>query len=146
MPIPASPSTSTALPRPANTRWRTSSNAASSRERPTNLGDEIRRTVTAYKSFFLKHYSYSLHLVQNFVSCPSTFIRSGAFDRVGLLDERFTYSMDYDLWLRLGRLSPPVILDQTSPAPGYRLFVRRSFARWLCDWLIDAAEEFRFSP
>jgi sarcosine oxidase subunit gamma len=38
----------------------------------------------------------------------------------------------------------PVILDQTSPAPGYRLFVRRSAARWLCDWLIDAAEEFRF--
>src|SRR2546421_267348 len=29
----------------------------------------------------------------------------------------------------------PVILDQTSAA-SYRLFVRRSAARWLCDWLI----------
>jgi sarcosine oxidase subunit gamma len=38
----------------------------------------------------------------------------------------------------------PVILDQTSAMPSYRLFVRRSAARWLCDWLIDAAEEFRF--
>jgi sarcosine oxidase subunit gamma len=38
----------------------------------------------------------------------------------------------------------PVIIDQTSAAPIYRLFVRRSTARWLCDWLIDAAEEFRF--
>jgi len=38
----------------------------------------------------------------------------------------------------------PVILDQISAAPFYRLFVRRSAARWLCDWLIDAAGEFRF--
>jgi sarcosine oxidase, subunit gamma len=33
----------------------------------------------------------------------------------------------------------PVILDQTSPAPAYRIFVRRSLARWLAEWLIDAA-------
>jgi len=39
----------------------------------------------------------------------------------------------------------PVIVDQTNAAPSYRLFVRRSAARWLCDWLIDAAEEFRFT-
>jgi sarcosine oxidase subunit gamma len=38
----------------------------------------------------------------------------------------------------------PVIIDQTNAAPSYRLFVRRSAARWLVDWLIDAAEEFRF--
>jgi GT2 family glycosyltransferase len=82
-------------------------------------GNEIRRVVTAYKSFFLRHYSYSLHLVQNFVSAPSTFVRRSAFDRVGLLDERFAYSMDYDLWLRLGRLSPPVILDGT--LAGFRM-------------------------
>jgi sarcosine oxidase subunit gamma len=39
----------------------------------------------------------------------------------------------------------PVIIDQINAAPSYRLFVRRSAARWLCDWLIDAAEEFRFT-
>jgi glycosyltransferase involved in cell wall biosynthesis len=82
-------------------------------------GNEIRKAVTAYKSFFLRHYSYSLHLVQNFVSCPSTFVRRSAFDRIGLLDERFGYSMDYDLWLRLGRLSPPLVLDQT--LAGFRM-------------------------
>jgi sarcosine oxidase subunit gamma len=38
----------------------------------------------------------------------------------------------------------PVIIDQTSAAPLYRLFVRRSAARWLAEWLIDAALEFRF--
>jgi sarcosine oxidase subunit gamma len=39
----------------------------------------------------------------------------------------------------------PVIIDQLSVAPSYRLYVRRSSARWLCEWLIDAAEEFRFA-
>jgi sarcosine oxidase subunit gamma len=38
-----------------------------------------------------------------------------------------------------------IILDQLSAAPSYRLFVRRSFARWLCRWLIDAAKEYRIS-
>ena len=36
----------------------------------------------------------------------------------------------------------PVIIDQTSAAPAYRLFVGRSTARWLAEWLIDAAQEF----
>ena len=36
----------------------------------------------------------------------------------------------------------PVIVDQLSRAPVYRLFVRRSAARWLAEWLIDAAGEF----
>ncbi len=39
----------------------------------------------------------------------------------------------------------PVIIDQLSAAPVYRLFVRRSAARWLAEWLIDAADEFRFA-
>jgi sarcosine oxidase subunit gamma len=34
----------------------------------------------------------------------------------------------------------PVILDHIDDAPHYRLLVRRSYARWLIDWLIDAAE------
>jgi sarcosine oxidase subunit gamma len=39
----------------------------------------------------------------------------------------------------------PVIIDQLSAAPLYRLFVRRSASRWLAEWLIDAAQEFRFT-
>ena len=33
----------------------------------------------------------------------------------------------------------PVIIDQVAPAPAYRVFVRRSLARWLAAWMIDAA-------
>jgi sarcosine oxidase, subunit gamma len=39
----------------------------------------------------------------------------------------------------------PVILDQLGGAPAYRLFVGRSAALWLAQWLIDAADEFRFA-
>ncbi len=39
----------------------------------------------------------------------------------------------------------PVIIDQLAAAPAYRLFVGRSAARWLAEWLIDAAEEFQFT-
>ena len=34
----------------------------------------------------------------------------------------------------------PVILDQIDAAPLYRVLVRRSYACWLVDWLIDAAQ------
>ena len=34
----------------------------------------------------------------------------------------------------------PIILDQLDDTPHYRLLVRHSYARWLVDWLIDAAE------
>jgi len=33
----------------------------------------------------------------------------------------------------------PVILDQLDEAPHYRLLIRRSYARWLARWMIDAA-------
>lgn len=33
-----------------------------------------------------------------------------------------------------------VIVDQLDDTPRYRVLVRRSYARWLIDWLIDAAE------
>jgi sarcosine oxidase subunit gamma len=36
-----------------------------------------------------------------------------------------------------------VILWQTADAPVYRLLVRASFARYLADWLTDAASEYR---
>jgi glycosyltransferase involved in cell wall biosynthesis len=73
-------------------------------------GHQIRRAVTAYKRLLLSHYSFPLFLTQNFVASPSTFVRRTAFDEVGLFDERFRYSMDYDMWLRLARREPPIVL------------------------------------
>ena len=74
-------------------------------------GREIRRAVTAYKSLLLRHWSLGLYLTQNFISDPATFVRREALDAVGLLDERYRESHDYDLWLRVARAyGPPVVL------------------------------------
>jgi glycosyltransferase involved in cell wall biosynthesis len=75
-------------------------------------GNEIRRGVTRYKDALLKRWSFPLFLTQNFVSSPATFVRRDAFGLVGGFEDRFKYSMDYDVWLKLGRRSPPVVVDR----------------------------------
>jgi GT2 family glycosyltransferase len=72
---------------------------------------EIRRPITAYKRALLRRYSLPSLLVQNFVMSPATFVRTDALRAVGGFDERFRYSMDYDVWLKLARRGEPVILD-----------------------------------
>ena len=72
---------------------------------------EIRRAITLYKNLLLAHYGYKKLLVENFISQPSTFFRKSLLNKVGGLDEQNHYSMDYDLWLRFGRLSEPGIID-----------------------------------
>jgi glycosyltransferase involved in cell wall biosynthesis len=74
-------------------------------------GNEIRRGVTRYKDALLRRWSFPLFLTHNFVSSPATFVRREAFDLVGNFEERFRYSMDYDVWLKLGRRSPPIVID-----------------------------------
>jgi glycosyltransferase involved in cell wall biosynthesis len=44
---------------------------------------------------------------------PSAFFRRSAVDAVGLLDESLHYSMDLDLFLRLARIAPPLMLQET---------------------------------
>jgi glycosyltransferase involved in cell wall biosynthesis len=75
-------------------------------------GNEIRKGITRYKDTLLKRYSFPLFLTQNFVSSPATFVRREAFEEVGLFEERFRYSMDYDVWLKLGRRSDPIVIDE----------------------------------
>jgi glycosyltransferase involved in cell wall biosynthesis len=74
-------------------------------------GNEIRRGVTRYKDALLRRWSFPLFLTQNFVSSPATFVRREALLELGGFDERFSLSMDYDVWLKLGKRSPPVVID-----------------------------------
>lgn len=75
-------------------------------------GHEVRRPVTAYKSFLLRRWSLSLHLTQNFVADPATFVRRAALDEVGLLSSRYLMSHDYDLWLRVGARWKPLLVER----------------------------------
>lgn len=57
-------------------------------------------------------FSYRRLLRNNILFHPATFVRREAFAEVGSFDTGLLYAMDYDLWLRLGRLSPPVAIDR----------------------------------
>jgi|SRR5450759_2401084 GT2 family glycosyltransferase len=65
-------------------------------------------------------YSYS-RLVSGsyFVSHPATFVRRAAFEQVGMFDESLRYAMDCDLWLRLGRLGNPAVINE--PLSAFRV-------------------------
>ncbi|MFY9468993.1 MAG: glycosyltransferase family 2 protein [Solirubrobacterales bacterium] len=82
-------------------------------------GRESRKAVTAYKNFLLRHFTLGRYLTNNFVSSPATFVRRDVLDEVGLLDERFKYSADYDLWLRLARRGRPAYVD--ADVSGFRM-------------------------
>ncbi|OON63810.1 hypothetical protein B0920_10805 [Massilia sp. KIM] len=43
---------------------------------------------------------------------PAVFIRKAAFERHGMFDEQLKYAMDIDLWLRLGAVARPIMVDQ----------------------------------
>jgi glycosyltransferase involved in cell wall biosynthesis len=73
-------------------------------------GREIRRSVTLYKNFLLRRFSYRLYLTQNFVSDPATFVRRRTLLEAGPVDDRYEISHDYDLWLRVARRGDPVLL------------------------------------
>ena len=74
-------------------------------------GREIRSAIAAYKNVLLRHWSLPLYLTQNFVADPATFVRRSALEEVGLLDERYRESHDYDLWLRVARrFGAPLVL------------------------------------
>lgn len=80
-------------------------------------GRVIRPGVTRYKNRSLDRYSYRALLRENFISQMGVFWRRGFGERVAypngdLLDESLHYAMDYDLWLRMGKLAEPLILDR----------------------------------
>ena len=75
-------------------------------------GRVIRGPVARYKGRSLRRYSYRALLRENFISQPAVFWRRDFGRRVGPLDESLHYTMDYDLWLRMGREAPPMFLDK----------------------------------
>lgn len=74
-------------------------------------GKEIRKAVTNYKNKWLARYSYERLLVEDFISQPAVWFRKSFLNEVGLLDENLHYTMDYDLWLRMGAKAEPAIIN-----------------------------------
>lgn len=70
-------------------------------------GAEIRSFITKYKNCYLSRYSYKKLLIENFISQPAVFFRKSLFEEVGGVSIDYNYAMDYDLWLKFGKLSKP---------------------------------------
>lgn len=64
------------------------------------------------ENYAIPCYSYRRLLKGNFIPHPATFVRRSLFERAGMFDESIKYAMDYDLWLRLGKIAEPVQLDE----------------------------------
>ena len=73
---------------------------------------EIRAAVTRYKDRSLRRYRYRALLRENFISQPAVFWRREFGCEIGPLDESLHWTMDYDLWLRMGARFDPLVLDR----------------------------------
>jgi glycosyltransferase involved in cell wall biosynthesis len=72
--------------------------------------------VLCSENFVAPRYSYAKLLKGNFIPHPATFVRRDFMQRAGGFDAGLKYAMDYDLWLRLGRMGDPVQLDESLAA------------------------------
>jgi glycosyltransferase involved in cell wall biosynthesis len=57
-------------------------------------------------------YTYRRLLKGNFIPHQATFIRSRVFNRLGMYNAKYRYAMDYDMWLRIGRVYKPIQVDE----------------------------------
>lgn len=73
---------------------------------------EIRRGITRYKNKWLDRYEYGRLLAEDFISQPAVFFRRSFLSEIGFLDESLHFTMDYDLWLRMGKKADPVVIPE----------------------------------
>jgi glycosyltransferase involved in cell wall biosynthesis len=78
-----------------------------------SLDRPIRPAIARYKHWHLSRYSYRKLLRENFVPQPAVFWRRSFGQSIGTLDESLHFTMDYDLWLRMGKAAEPLIIDHT---------------------------------
>ncbi|QOV87357.1 glycosyltransferase family 2 protein [Humisphaera borealis] len=75
-------------------------------------GRSIRRSIVRYKRRRLARYSYAALLRENIIPQPAVFWRRSFGEQIGRLDTSLHWTMDYDLWLRMAKQSPPRVLDR----------------------------------
>ncbi len=79
----------------------------------------IRPSISRYKERGLWKYEFRSLLRENFISQPAVFWRSDFGRQVGAVDESLHWTMDYDLWLRMGGACNPLIIRR--PLAQFRL-------------------------
>lgn len=111
--------------------------------------DEQDRTIRAwidlYKHRRCLNHSFQRLLTENYVSQMTAFWRRDAHDAVGFLDESVPLAFDYDLWLRLARIAPPVYVHDYLAC--FRWYdTSKSGAQFIRQAREDLAIAYRYMP
>jgi glycosyltransferase involved in cell wall biosynthesis len=72
---------------------------------------EVRRLITKYKLWKARWFNYSRLLIENYISQPAVFFTRDLLIETGQVDITLPTAMDYDLWLRMARLSEPGVVQ-----------------------------------
>ncbi len=72
----------------------------------------INQEGQVFRNFPVRRYSYSRLVRSNILFHPATFVRAETLRTSGMFNPELKLAMDYDLWLRLGALGDPILLDQ----------------------------------
>lgn len=86
----------------------------------------------------VRRYSYRRLIRGNILLHPSTFINRDLFNSVGGFDLSLSYCMDYELFLKLGGVAPPLVVDEQLSC-----FRAHSGSRSVSNSELAYAEEFR---
>lgn len=76
-------------------------------------GKEISPWITSYKNFLLTINYYPLLLIVNYLMQPSVFLSRKAFEIYRSFIGTEIGVMEYDLWLKIGKVKMPKVLDKT---------------------------------
>jgi len=98
----------------------------------------IRKITTFIKKILLNFYSIHLLSLINFIMTPSVFIKRSFLLKTKGFKVDLKYACDYDLWLKLSKLSHPVIIKNFLSKNSFHKNTRTgsfSFARYLEQFL-----------
>lgn len=78
-----------------------------------NIGSKnyLNKIINLYKGKLLRQLNLNLLLINNIVSQPSVFWKKDFYYKVGEFDETLSFNMDYDMWIRMIKMSKPFILN-----------------------------------
>ncbi len=73
---------------------------------------QIFQLVTRYKNLLLRLNKYYLLLIVNYITFSSVFIKKSALMKMGKFSNRNNIFLEYELWLRLGKLQSPKVIKR----------------------------------
>lgn len=68
--------------------------------------------ISWYKKLFYKTFFLPIMFYTNPIPHPSTYIRKSVFTKYGYFDIKYKVAMDYELWFRIFRSTPPKLTDE----------------------------------